>query len=228
MSKLVVVSPHLDDAVFSSWHAIGKDTTLLTVFAGKPPEGTLAWWDRLCGATDSRLMIEDRIKENEKAAGKIAGKTLYLEFLDAQYRDSPPDYSQIADEIIKQTKPTDRYLFNLASSPWCHQDHILTRQAGVELLNRGFKVGFYADIPYMNLPGKPYAVYLKDLERKAQKLIGRPVTAVTATLSDSEHKAKLAAVRQYKSQYLVTNLTSFGRLGRYLKRRYEIEIRTDV
>ena len=228
MSKLIVVSPHLDDAVFSNWHSITKGTELITVFAGLPSKGTSAWWDKLCGQKVSRQMIKSRIAENELAVNPVGAKTIYLDFLDAQYRHSIEDPKKIADEIVKQTADNDRFTFNLAGSAWCHKDHIIVRKAGVELLNRGRNVSFYADIPYMNLPRKPYPMYIKDLERRAEKLVGRPMKAVAVDLNPDVYESKMAAVKQYKSQYAVTNITSFGRLGRYLGRRYEIEIKASA
>ena len=51
--RLVVVSPHLDDAVLSVWTALRGhgDATVLTCFAGEPPVGAaVSAWDRQGGA----------------------------------------------------------------------------------------------------------------------------------------------------------------------------------
>ena len=225
MSELIVISPHLDDAVFSCWHSLSYANSVITVFAGKPKRGTSAWWDKLCGEKDSSMMVSKRLKENDKALKYTNAKPINLNFLDAQYRKTNLSAKQIADEIISRTKENDAYIFNLAGSAWCHKDHILTRNAGLELLNKGLQVSFYADIPYMSLPNKTLKIYLNHIKKKAAKITNRQVEISVIRLDKKSHDLKLAAVKEYKSQFKATNLTSFGRLNRYLKRDYEIEIK---
>jgi hypothetical protein len=51
---VVIVSPHLDDAVLSAASQLLRPgARVVTVCAGEPPAGTpLAYWDRLTGADD--------------------------------------------------------------------------------------------------------------------------------------------------------------------------------
>src|SRR5919109_876181 len=78
----VVLSPHLDDAVFSCWHIVGEEKArVVTVFAGIPPAGTpLPRWDEMTGATDPATRVRERIAEDEAALGD----GIRLELLDSQ------------------------------------------------------------------------------------------------------------------------------------------------
>ena len=56
MSALVLLSPHLDDAVLSCWHVLSSsaDVVVLNVFTAIPPAGTQTpRWDRVTGSDDS-------------------------------------------------------------------------------------------------------------------------------------------------------------------------------
>ena len=56
----VVISPHLDDAVFScgDWLATHPGAIVMTVFAGVPRDGALhTEWDNRCGFADASHAI---------------------------------------------------------------------------------------------------------------------------------------------------------------------------
>ena len=226
MSRLIVISPHLDDAVFSAWHLLGSNTTVLTVFAGEPPAGTEAWWDKLCGQRDSVAMTKRRKSENEHALKPTKTQLIYLNFLDNQYRSQTVEVSSIVDEILYKTNKDDEYMVNLTGGVWGHKDHILTRQAGIELMNKGRNVNFYLDIPYMGLPKYFLSLYIKFIEKEATRLLGVKANVKIAKLNEQQLRNKIQASLKYGSQYKMTNLTSLGRLSRYINRGYEIEILT--
>ncbi len=85
MSKIVVVSPHLDDAVLSLYGALAPAATVVTVFAGVPPEGTLGPWDAGSGATDSSARIRERHEEDRLALARSGAAHVHLELGDRQY-----------------------------------------------------------------------------------------------------------------------------------------------
>ena len=95
----VILSPHFDDAVLSCWHLLASagEVLVVNVFAGEPPAGTLGWWDRLAGATDSAAAVRARIEEDRQALA-LAGRTaVNLPFLDSQYRQA----DQAPGEIVR-------------------------------------------------------------------------------------------------------------------------------
>lgn len=224
MSKIVILSPHLDDAVFNCWCSLNQPrATVLTVFAGLPKDGTSKMWDKLCGEADSRAMVLRRRQENNNALKNTSADIRYLDFLDNQYRIKPLLLDKIVTKIIDNTPSKSIFLAPLAGSRLLkHPDHVLLREAGLLIKKSGKEVYFYPDIPYMSLPRKIKPEYLKKLSDRSSKLLGLPVVASYKQLSIDEQYAKKLAVLAYNSQYKLTNLTSFGRLSRFAKRDFEV------
>src|SRR5436305_11968249 len=69
LSGTAVLSPHLDDAVLSCWHALAAaaDVTVINVAAAVPASGhPLPWWDRRTGATESAIRMRERLAEDQR------------------------------------------------------------------------------------------------------------------------------------------------------------------
>jgi hypothetical protein len=99
---IVVLSPHLDDAVLSCWHVLTApgEVRVMTVFAGVPTEMTApAWWDRYTGATDSAERVRERIEEDRRALALAGRMAVNLSFLDEQYRDDEQRVAPLSEEI---------------------------------------------------------------------------------------------------------------------------------
>ncbi len=217
MQKTVILSPHFDDAVFSCWNLLhDKNVSVITVFAGIPPRGTRTLWDRVCGEADSKVMVLKRIEENKTVLKANEVKSYNFNFLDRQYRQDKLDVSKIVNSILKKTSEEDIvYYAPLAGSKlWRHPDHIALREVGKELLKKGESVYFYADIPYMQMPSRTYESYIKEMDKRASALLDRIVSTKIIQLTSKDQKAKVKAMKQYKTQYKMTNLTSFGSLSR--------------
>src|SRR5947209_11021029 len=58
-APIVLLSPHLDDAVWACFSLLGRDTVVSTAFAGIP-RGEPGWWDATCGITDSAANVRAR------------------------------------------------------------------------------------------------------------------------------------------------------------------------
>jgi hypothetical protein len=72
--NVVVVSTHLDDAVFSCWHVLASpdhDVRVVTVFTGGPAAGVTTSWDADTGV-DSATRMAQRIEENRVALAVAA------------------------------------------------------------------------------------------------------------------------------------------------------------
>ena len=87
VQDVVVISAHLDDAVLSCYAALSQSVTVVTVFAGFPPPGTLGFWDAGGGATDSRERIAERRSEDREALARCGAELVHLDFHDVQYVD---------------------------------------------------------------------------------------------------------------------------------------------
>jgi LmbE family N-acetylglucosaminyl deacetylase len=229
MAATVILSPHLDDAVFSCWHAVdGRQVTVLTVFAGLPPAGTTRLWDRVCGQADSRRMVQARRDENKAALRHTSAAAKHLEFLDAQYRHSPPSIDELVNEILANSPAAATFMVPLAASRvWRHPDHVLVRQAGLALMRLGHPIVLYPDLPYMASPHEPTPAYLQKLCRRTASLLGVAAAARVHRFSASQQRAKRAAMKAYRSQYRQTNITSLGGLSRIARRGYEIYLIPD-
>ena len=151
-AALVVVSPHLDDAVLSAAVPLMRPGAhVVTVFAGAPPEGTPpADWDQITGATDPVLRVRERFVEDDRALAVlgVAGTTR-LAFPDAQHVADPADRTP-HDQLVSALAP----LLAGADEVWApsaiggHPDHIAARDAAVAAAGPTTTVHHYADLPY--------------------------------------------------------------------------------
>lgn len=105
MDPLLIVSPHMDDAVLSAGQFMAgrPDITVATVFTGIPKrQRTLTTYDKNCGFTSARHAIEVRKRENFKALLATDAQTpVYFDLLDSQYepRTTPDKFVETADAI---------------------------------------------------------------------------------------------------------------------------------
>ena len=214
--SLVILSPHIDDAVFSCWHLITQpDVTVVNVFAGVPPKGTNTLWDRCCGESDSAVMMQKRKKENDLVLKSRSIAFLNLDYLDRQYRLNDLDLDEIANRIHEGFKGNFEFYAPIAAGVfWRHPDHLALREVGQLLLRKGRKVSFYADIPYMQMPMDLDGGYAKRMNRRASKLLKLSLVSEITKLEPEEQELKRQAMQQYISQYKMTNLTSLKTLSR--------------
>jgi LmbE family N-acetylglucosaminyl deacetylase len=85
--KLLVVSPHMDDAVLSAGEALAehRGSTVLTLFAGKPAEPVITSFDANCGFRDSSEAVVARWGEDDAALRVLEASPMRAPFLDDQY-----------------------------------------------------------------------------------------------------------------------------------------------
>ncbi|ALK30891.1 PIG-L family deacetylase [Burkholderia plantarii] len=90
-APLFVVSPHLDDAVFSCASLVSTrpGTVVCTVFAGTPESPQCRPWDVAAGFADSTAALRERIREDDEALRICGARGVRLPFLDGQYGPSP-------------------------------------------------------------------------------------------------------------------------------------------
>jgi len=83
----LVISPHLDDAVFSlgQYLAGHPGTAVATVFAGRPDRSVTGIWDRRCGFADGREAMAARRAEDIEALAVLGCEAVHLDFYDRQY-----------------------------------------------------------------------------------------------------------------------------------------------
>jgi LmbE family N-acetylglucosaminyl deacetylase len=172
---LLVVSPHLDDAVFSCAAILGRGepVEVLTVFAGEPQPPRQGWWDEVCGFASSAESVPARRLEDERALAPQGHVRSYLDLLELQHFDGPrpaEDAGRIARAVQEWLTGKDGGTVALpAGAGWApywlptriakrlreprgpepHGDHVFTRDAVLATDLGDASVILYEEIPYL-------------------------------------------------------------------------------
>jgi LmbE family N-acetylglucosaminyl deacetylase len=205
--RIVVISPHCDDAVFACGQLLAAHpgSLVLTVFAGRPPVGTpLPEWDQAAGFQPGDDVMGIRRAEDRSALTLLDAEPIWLDFCDSQYHCSPSIHEVITalQEIADLTNPRPVFL----PLGLFHSDHQLVHEAARALLWRDLRRSWfaYADALYSRIPGL--------VSEKLRTCEAAGLKADCATLSvsaDVERKAR--AVHCYRSQ--LRALSTPGRPG---------------
>ncbi|APA89846.1 PIG-L family deacetylase (plasmid) [Paraburkholderia sprentiae WSM5005] len=206
--RLLVISPHLDDAVLSCGLLIAAHpgTVVCTVFTAPPAENMATDWDRASGFTDALEAMRTRQAEDREALGLLSATPVHLLFRDAQYQASPDVDALVAalSRTVSNAKPT-RVLMPLGLF---HSDHVLVASACLALMQRDPATPFiaYEDVPYRHMPGV--------VQARLCELAKRGYAADTPHAFDvpgtpQHERMKRAALDAYRSQ-----LRAFGPEGR--------------
>ncbi len=202
--RIVVVSPHFDDAALGAAHLIisHPGTTVVTVLAGQPPAypDPVSEWDAAGGFASGDDVVAARQEEDRAAMAAMVAVPVWLDFPDHQYlapevRPTPQDVAPALEEAIVGADPTSVFLPMGLANP----DHVLTHEAGLRVRSAlagtgaGLRWFCYEDAGYTHLPGL--------LAWRVSKLFRHdlwPTPAVVPVVPDMA--AKRAAIAQYKSQ----------------------------
>jgi LmbE family N-acetylglucosaminyl deacetylase len=202
LGPLVVVSPHLDDAVLSCAGLIAglPGAIVMTVFAGYPPgrpeslrDGITAW-DEASGFRPGDDVVAIRRDEDRAALDHLGAVPLWLDFLDSQYTTEPPTVPIIAAGIASALAGVgvETIAFPLGLS---HTDHERTHNACAWLLEEFPALAAnwvaFTDVPYR-------ARYRAEADSRLESLreLGFDLEPLTFDLGDR----KVAALAQYPSQ----------------------------
>ncbi len=131
-APVVILSPHLDDAVLSCWHVLSgpADVRVINLFAGLPARGAApGWWDR---RTEPRAMVSARRAEDAASLALTGREPLNLPLLDRQYRDQDQRPAALLEALRPRLSPGARLLAPAALGP--HPDHLVVRAAALERL----------------------------------------------------------------------------------------------
>jgi LmbE family N-acetylglucosaminyl deacetylase len=153
--SVVVVSPHLDDAVLSiggTIHSLtrrGADVVVATIFAGDPDSSSPAsYWDCPRGNTQGEA-VRQRRAENEAAVLELGASAVTLPWADSGYAAArEPDEIWAALGGLVQTADVTL----LPGWPLSHADHRYATLLTLDRLGNGCPVGFYAEQPYASEP----------------------------------------------------------------------------
>jgi LmbE family N-acetylglucosaminyl deacetylase len=227
----VVVSPHLDDAVFSAWHLLDGpgDVRVVNVVTALPAEGTPPRWDRISGARDSVQRMRDRLEEDGRALALAGRSATGLDFLDAQYRDRPLD-AEALEAGLERAVGDDELVAPAGIGE--HPDHIAVRDAGLALGARGAAVSFYAELPYATEFGWPAWVDASEPDPFVDPdaywsdawapLFDARYAPIPIELDEEAQRRKIQAMREYRTQFPALEGGDRRRLTHPTLVRYEV------
>jgi len=212
VGRAVILSPHLDDAVFSCWKLLTCDRGLvITICAGSPSDRTRpAYYDRLSGSSSPRERLRERREEDAAVLDAVGARYVHLDVLDAPYRRRRVAPLAIA-EMVQELIPPGVSVVGPAGIGG-HPDHLLMRQVALVLRERGSPVSLYADLPHASRygwpswvsreRGNPYLDVDAYWERWLSTIPDRHLLAsVVHVLEPGEQRRKLGAMRMYRTQF---------------------------
>lgn len=152
MKKVLVISPHFDDAVLSAgqFMADRPDAEVVTIYAGFPltAEHVQTPYDKKCGFDNAEDAVAQRQRENNEALALLEATVIDLEFPDSQYETNLANHVSI-DEITKALQElVDKvdYEFILAPLGLGHPDHLKVTDA-VTRLKTDKDIYLWEDLP---------------------------------------------------------------------------------
>lgn len=197
--QLLVISPHLDDAVFSCSSIIkgAHHAVVHTVFAGDAPsDRPLLQWDRDCGFREGDNVMDHRRSEERIAAGQLGATVTWDLELQEGYRPGDLDSDAVVLAIsnaIEKCRPA-AVLFPLGL---VHTDHVAV--AAATMLHIGDRR--FADIAWFAYADKPYADRRRALvRRRLSELESAGLYVRKVGLPWRVKRGDLGAVRSYASQ----------------------------
>jgi LmbE family N-acetylglucosaminyl deacetylase len=204
LARIVVVSPHLDDAVLGCAHVLRAHpgATVLTVFAGRPPEypTPMERWDSICGFVAGDEVHQVRRAEDAAALALFDATPVWLDFVEHSYLDRAdwvcaPQIVDGLEEALRALDPTAVFApFGLGNP-----DHDATHEACLLVRERMAPAGdrpswfCFEDTGYKHIPGL--------LAWRVSKLLRAGVWPTPAAVPiEVDHQRKLAAYACYPTQ----------------------------
>ena len=229
--SVVVLSPHLDDAVLSLGASIaasarhGATIRVVTVFGNDNNTTRPASpWEIRCGFTSAAEAARMRRIEDLAACDRIGATPVWLSYPDVDH-DEGRDADQIGAAIDEAIAGADAVL--VPGSPLVHPDHRQLAEVALARRPPGVRFGLFAEQPYVvwefigsrSAPARLAAWSGCLLRTRKTRRLLQPITPPEleqwVQASDwqvfrprpADELAKLRAIRAYKSQ-----LHGFGRL----------------
>ncbi len=201
LDRVVIVSPHLDDAVLgcARFMAQHPGVTVVTVFAGNPeayPE-PMRTWDGQSGFAPGDDVMDARRREDRAALAHLDATPMHLDLVEHSYNpgDRPVAPEVIADVLVTTLGPLAPTLV-LAPFGLANPDHDVTHRGCMLARDRlGAELSWwcYEDFGYKHIPGM-LAWRVSSLFRR--RLWPTPVCPPI----DADETRKAAAIACYPSQ----------------------------
>jgi LmbE family N-acetylglucosaminyl deacetylase len=197
MERLLVVSPHLDDAVLGCGEllALHPGAVAVTVCAGVPDEAErVSEWDASCGFASGREAALARRREDRAALAELDASPCWLPYPDLQYQRNR-DVAGVSRRLAGALR---RFAARIVALPLglSHHDHRLASDAALALHGKipGISWLLYEEALY-----RRYTEHAE--ERRAQlRSAGFSLEPLEAPRSAQAGQRKAAAVQRYASQ----------------------------
>ncbi len=199
MKKVLLFSPHFDDAVLSAGQFLAgrPNADVCTVFAGYPKSTTVVTdYDRKCGFDTSFNAMIARLDEDDTALAMLQAEQLILPFLDHQYGEKNKR-DDIVEQVIDQINNHEDYEFIVGPLGIGHTDHRMVSDILLDLkYSDRFKQPLYLweDLPLRVVEPMQVPSRLDDIEMKYGFVM------VNDFLGDGPIADKMRALWCYKSQ----------------------------
>jgi LmbE family N-acetylglucosaminyl deacetylase len=153
--RVVVLSPHIDDGIFSLGGSIARATRrrthvqVVTIFANDPASTRASSpWDADCGFRTEGEASSARRDEDRRAADAVGAEALWLPLPDEEYRearDEELDEEALWSHLAPIVAGADAVVG--PGFPLYHPDHaVVTRLAATHAV--GARLGLYVEQPY--------------------------------------------------------------------------------
>lgn len=200
LERVVVCSPHFDDAALGAAHMLlaHPGSTVVTAYGGRPvryPDPPTEW-DALGGFRAGDDVIAIRRDEDRAAMVVLGAEPVWLDFVDHQYlhrneRAEPKEIAEALGNVLHGLRPTAVFLPMGLANP----DHVALHDAGMLLAREQPELTFfcYEDSGYKHIPGM--------LAWRIAKLFRSelwPTPMIVPVVQD--HERKRAAIECYVSQ----------------------------
>jgi LmbE family N-acetylglucosaminyl deacetylase len=164
LSRIVVVSPHLDDAVLGACYLLATypRCTVISVFAGRPTTypSEPTDWDATGGFRSGDDIVATRRQEDQAAMDLLQATPRWLDFVDHQYlppaeRPTTEAITPVLAQHIASLAPSSVFLPMGLANP----DHVVTHDAGLlvrqAISDAGDRTTWfcYEDSGYKHIPG---------------------------------------------------------------------------
>jgi LmbE family N-acetylglucosaminyl deacetylase len=194
----LVISPHLDDAVFSCGQLIKSrpGSTILTVLAGFPPGAHAGWSGRTTGLPFAKDANDKRRDEDQRAAHLLGARTTWMDLLAQEYGLSadPTERLQGIQEAVATAVAAAKARTIFFPLGVTHLDHIAVSDAVlVAVLGLDVESYIYMDMPYGQARPRRVRRRLRHIRRQCD------LEPLAPFLGDLETKAE--AVKSYSSQF---------------------------
>lgn len=149
--RVVILSPHFDDGVFSLGASIaqavarGSRVTVLTIFGNDPESRRAASsWDAACGFSTEGEATAARREEDRRACLLVGADPAWLSHHDEEYRDAL-DEDALWSDMRDVVESADAVI--CPGFPLYHPDHRLLTELVAQRLRRP-RLALYVEQPY--------------------------------------------------------------------------------